>query len=271
MLRGTIDSLGNWVFPSSGQRSSAYSVILSFIILIIFIPLTSGYTCDDEEVPKDHYLKILTFTTEGDVLTYSVEVDDGSRIDVYFLNESQSNNYINGLSFIPNREHIGILSAKGAFRIPDDQDYLFVIDNMDNEQENDTVPEERVVVDVEVVSSIVKGDSSDAYLFRLISIPLVILLLGFAAMKGDSMRLKRIRRKRIQEAKSRMVVPPFVRSNKEEEPSYSPYSHHSQSYSRSKTNSQLEAIHITKSIAQKNENSQNGRSQFKGPDDLLRE
>jgi hypothetical protein len=200
---------------SAGSMKNTLMVVLIIVTLtIVALPLAEGHTYADETVPEDYYFRILINTRKGDTIFYTVKVTEGSRIDVYYLNESEYQRYFDGDSFEPDREHIGINSVHGEFRIPDDQDYVFIVDNQDNAQKNDTRPSGDVVIDVEVVSSWVIGDESEPTLFRMIALPIIFLTLGILAMKGDTYRRRKIREKRKAELRKDIRGGPFLPSQK---------------------------------------------------------
>ena len=154
-------------------------MIVTLILFLAFAPGAQAKEYHDVFLPEgehDHY-NLSTILVES--TTIDVTVTNGGPIDVYIMTNSDYNNRYPSGNFHPeiqkqNRTNIHIVwdGREGG-------NYVLVIDNLNNSQENDTVPEGAVDYDLDLDQKIDEDlrDLVEKFMFLCCGILLVIVIL----------------------------------------------------------------------------------------------
>lgn len=132
-------------------------LILTFLSLIMcaLIPLKvdAETTYNDVEIERDNHeaYYLWLFISKGNTVTVDVTCNDDTLIDVYIMRDSEydkyDGNYSNSFTTMVAYEKI---KAKNfEWKVPDDDTYWIVIDNVDNSRTTDAVPRMNVTIDIE--------------------------------------------------------------------------------------------------------------------------
>ena len=78
-----------------------------------------------------------------------IEVINNIPIDLYIVTKAEYEKYRNNQQFDPVLAIEGFLNYESIWKKPDDQDYIFIIDNRDNKRTNDTIPSGNVTCNIE--------------------------------------------------------------------------------------------------------------------------
>jgi len=135
-----------------------------FIALLMSIPgNTQGQKAEHKnyQIPEDMWWEATTGSDKDDEIEYDIEVVTGSQIDVYIMTESEYNQYNQGFNFNAVVTHEKVMSAKGKYEIPDDQQYYVIVDNVDNAHVTDAEPQGTVYANLYVEYSEPSTDFGD--------------------------------------------------------------------------------------------------------------
>ncbi len=154
--------------------------ILLFIILFLLILNPHAEGESDEEnytIEVENYYYDFFVVNRKDTIRYNVTVEEGERIDVYIMSASEYEKYEIDEDFSTVVSHERELYFDGEFVVPDNQNYYFIVDNLDNAHNNDAPPSGDVVVNIAVVSldSSLNNDWAGVFLVFCGAVTFVVL------------------------------------------------------------------------------------------------
>lgn len=131
--------------------SALFAIFVLSLLLAIPVPVDGQSADETVTLGQEEYYEI---TPQGDTekdweVEYKVTQISGGPFDVYIMTSSEHTKYEQGFNFNAVVTHEKVTSAKGTYKLPDDQKYYFITDNTDNGRSSDQEPTGSVRVRIE--------------------------------------------------------------------------------------------------------------------------